>query len=235
MKSRMPRKSKFWRTNELAPVSIKTSVKEAKEIETAKFDKFKVYKVDKDNVISVFSESHPVDREAANDSEAVQDNGNQSSSSNQGRILPRTSRNTSGPSIQSDRNVPSEHGGHNDDGPETNRACLDVKLARTSTGAEVFAALEGAGEKGLDTLHFEKRFLGYENKAESLKDVHIAHIFGKHVDDYMRNLPEENEEDKYDEDEEGEDNDDASKGILLYPTLGAIRKPVEHQLREHRV
>merc|ERR1712007_97452 len=46
----------------------------------------------------------------------------------------------------------------NDDGPGAFRACLDVGLARTSTGAKVFAALKGAVDGGLDIPHSEKRF-----------------------------------------------------------------------------
>jgi len=83
----------------------------------------------------------------------------------------------------------------NDDGPGAFRACLDVGLARTSTGAKVFAALKGAVDGGLDIPHSEKRFPGYDSEAKSLNaDVHRAHIFGQHVADYMRNLSEEDEE-----------------------------------------
>jgi len=83
----------------------------------------------------------------------------------------------------------------NDDGPGAFRACLDVGLARTSTGAKVFAALKGAVDGGLDIPHSEKRFPGYDNESKSLNaDVHRAHIFGQHVADYMKNLSEEDEE-----------------------------------------
>merc|ERR1719250_339058 len=69
----------------------------------------------------------------------------------------------------------------NDDGPGAFRACLDVGLARTSTGAKVFAALKGAVDGGLDIPHSEKRFPGYDSEAKSLNaDVHRAHIFGQH-------------------------------------------------------
>merc|ERR1712013_638710 len=57
----------------------------------------------------------------------------------------------------------------NDDGPGAFRACLDVGLARTSTGAKVFAALKGAVDGGLDIPHSEKRFPGYDSEAKSLK------------------------------------------------------------------
>merc|ERR1719483_611003 len=83
----------------------------------------------------------------------------------------------------------------NDDGPGAFRACLDVGLARTSTGAKVFAALKGAVDGGLDIPHSEKRFPGYDNESKSLSaDVHRAHIFGQHVADYMKSLSEEDEE-----------------------------------------
>merc|ERR1711976_933777 len=49
-----------------------------------------------------------------------------------------------------------------DGGPGAFHACLDVGLARTSTGAKVFAALKGAVDGGLDIPHSEKRFPGYD-------------------------------------------------------------------------
>merc|ERR1711879_1008683 len=49
-----------------------------------------------------------------------------------------------------------------DGAPGAFRACLDVGLARTSTGAKVFAALKGAVDGGLDIPHSEKRFPGYD-------------------------------------------------------------------------
>merc|ERR1712020_743176 len=41
----------------------------------------------------------------------------------------------------------------NDDGPGAFRACLDVGLARTSTGAKVFGAMKGAVDGGIDIPH----------------------------------------------------------------------------------
>merc|ERR1711879_916634 len=90
-----------------------------------------------------------------------------------------------------------EHGAveDNDDGPGAFRACLDVGLARTSTGAKVFAAMKGAVDGGLDIPHSEKRFPGYDAEAKELNaDVHRGHIFGGHVADYMRHLIEEDED-----------------------------------------
>merc|ERR1711902_356483 len=82
-----------------------------------------------------------------------------------------------------------------DGSPGAFRACLDVGLARTSTGAKVFAALKGAVDGGLDIPHSEKRFPGYDSESKELNaDVHRAHIFGQHVADYMRSLSEEDEE-----------------------------------------
>merc|ERR1711981_523342 len=83
----------------------------------------------------------------------------------------------------------------NDDGPGAFRACLDVGLARTSTGAKVFAALKGAVDGGLDIPHSEKRFPGYDSESKELNaDVHRQHIFGLHVAEYMKSLQEEDEE-----------------------------------------
>jgi len=83
----------------------------------------------------------------------------------------------------------------NDEGPGCFRCCLDVGLARTSTGAKVFAALKGACDAGLDIPHSVKRFPGYDKEEKKLDaEVHRKHIFGVHVADYMRHLQEEDEE-----------------------------------------
>lgn len=83
----------------------------------------------------------------------------------------------------------------NDDGPGAFRACLDVGLKRTSTGAKVFAAMKGAVDGGLDIPHSEKRFPGYDAEAKELNaEVLRKHIFGTHVADYMRHLIEEDED-----------------------------------------
>merc|ERR1712223_2377707 len=73
-----------------------------------------------------------------------------------------------------------------DGGPGAFRACLDVGLARTSTGAKVFAALKGAVDGGLDIPHSESKELN--------ADVHRQLIFGLHVAEYMKSLQEEDEE-----------------------------------------
>lgn len=72
---------------------------------------------------------------------------------------------------------------------------LDVGLARTSTGAKVFAALKGAADGGLHIPHSVKRFPGYDGEKKEFKaDVHRKHIFGVHVADYMKELKGEDEE-----------------------------------------
>jgi len=82
-----------------------------------------------------------------------------------------------------------------DDGPGAFRCCLDVGLARTSTGAKVFAAMKGAVDGGLEIPHSVKRFPGYDNEEKKLNaEVHRSHIFGKHVADYMRHLKDEDED-----------------------------------------
>jgi large subunit ribosomal protein L5e len=66
---------------------------------------------------------------------------------------------------------------------------LDVGLARTSTGAKIFAAMKGATDGGLNIPHGVKRFPGYDaEKGEYKADVHRQHIMGLHVADYMKNL-----------------------------------------------
>jgi len=73
------------------------------------------------------------------------------------------------------------------------KALLDVGLARTTTGAKVFASLKGAADGGLDVPHTTKRFVGFaegELNTEALR----SHIVGGHVADYMRSMKEEDEE-----------------------------------------
>jgi len=79
-----------------------------------------------------------------------------------------------------------------DDGPGAFHACLDVGLARTSTGARVFGAMKGAVDGGIEIPHSTKRFPGYDKEASEFNaSVHRDHIFGKHVADYMKHLLEE--------------------------------------------
>merc|ERR1712158_53390 len=75
------------------------------------------------------------------------------------------------------------------------RACLDVGLARTSTGAKVFAALKGAVDGGLDIPHSTKRFPGYDNDEDKFDaETHCKYIFGGNVAEYMEKLKEDDEE-----------------------------------------
>jgi len=77
-------------------------------------------------------------------------------------------------------------------------ACLDVGLARTSTGAKVFGAMKGAVDGGINIPHSSKRFPGFDKEngddGKLDADVHRQHIFGQHVADYMTHLMEEDEE-----------------------------------------
>jgi large subunit ribosomal protein L5e len=82
-----------------------------------------------------------------------------------------------------------------DDGPGAFHACLDIGLARTSTGARIFGAMKGAVDGGLEIPHSNKRFPGYDKEASEFNaSVHRDHIFGKHVSDYMSHLLEEDED-----------------------------------------
>jgi len=81
------------------------------------------------------------------------------------------------------------------DGPKPFYALLDVGLARTSTGARVFAALKGAVDGGLNIPHNEKRFRGYDPDTKEY-DAEEARgfILGEHVKDYMEDMAEEDPE-----------------------------------------
>lgn len=79
--------------------------------------------------------------------------------------------------------------------PGAFRCYLDVGLARTSTGAKVFAAMKGAVDGGLDIPHGVKRFPGYDAEGGNFDaGVLRDHIMGKHVGDYMRLLQEDDDE-----------------------------------------
>jgi len=83
----------------------------------------------------------------------------------------------------------------NENGPGAFRAHLDVGLARTTTGAKVFAVMKGAVDGGIDCPHSEKRFPGYDAESgEFNHEVLKNHIFGQHVANYMRHLLEEDED-----------------------------------------
>lgn len=82
-----------------------------------------------------------------------------------------------------------------DDGPGAFRACLDVGLARTTTGARIFGAMKGAVDGGIDIPHSTKRFPGYDSESKEFNaETHRKHIMGTHVADYMRQLIDDDEE-----------------------------------------
>lgn len=75
------------------------------------------------------------------------------------------------------------------------RCYLDVGLARTTTGAKIFAAMKGAVDGGLDIPHSDKRFPGYDKESKQLNtEILRKHIFGGHIAEFMKTLLEENEE-----------------------------------------
>jgi large subunit ribosomal protein L5e len=83
----------------------------------------------------------------------------------------------------------------NADGPRPFNVLLDVGLARTSTGARVFAVLKGAVDGGLKVPHKTKRFPGYDAESDKFDAATLRkYILGGHVADYMRSLKEEDEE-----------------------------------------
>jgi len=82
-----------------------------------------------------------------------------------------------------------------EEGPRPFCAYLDVGLARTSTGANIFGALKGAVDGGLDIPHSTRRFPGFEEENSTFNaEVHRKYIFGGHVAAYMEYLQEEDAE-----------------------------------------
>jgi large subunit ribosomal protein L5e len=72
---------------------------------------------------------------------------------------------------------------------------LDVGLARTSTGAKIFAAMKGVADGGIDIPHSETRFFGYDSENKKYDaEAHRGRIMGAHVADYMRSLKDEDED-----------------------------------------
>ncbi|KAA0198269.1 Ribosomal protein L5 (Predicted), partial [Fasciolopsis buskii] len=75
------------------------------------------------------------------------------------------------------------------------RCHLDVGLARTTSGANIFGALKGAVDGGLSIPHGVNRFPGYDSESKEYKpEAHKARIMGQHVAEYMRHLEAEDEE-----------------------------------------
>lgn len=72
---------------------------------------------------------------------------------------------------------------------------LDVGLARTSTGAKIFAAMKGASDGGILIPHSENRFPGYDVETKELDAETLRkYIFGGHVAEYMETLADDDEE-----------------------------------------
>jgi large subunit ribosomal protein L5e len=77
------------------------------------------------------------------------------------------------------------------------KVLLDIGLARTTTGARIFAAMKGASDGGLDVPHSTKRFPGYNKKDGKFDPAALrARIYGKHVSEYMA-LLQQNDPAKY--------------------------------------
>lgn len=77
------------------------------------------------------------------------------------------------------------------------KAILDVGLQRTCVGARLWGALKGAVDGGLHVPHSSKNFPGFKpaeekgQESEYDAEAHKDRIFGKHVQEYMEMLAEE--------------------------------------------
>lgn len=81
------------------------------------------------------------------------------------------------------------------DNPNPFTAVLDVGLARTSTGAKVFAVMKGVADGGIYVPHSETRFFGYDPESKEYNaEAHRDRIFGKHVAEYMKQLKDDDED-----------------------------------------
>ncbi|KAI1104503.1 60S ribosomal protein L5 [Jackrogersella minutella] len=75
------------------------------------------------------------------------------------------------------------------------KAFLDVGLARTSTGARVFAVMKGASDGGILVPHSENRFPGFDMESEELDAETLKkYIYAGHVAEYMETLADDDEE-----------------------------------------
>ena len=81
-----------------------------------------------------------------------------------------------------------------DDNRQPFKAVLDVGIVSTTTGNRVFGALKGACDGGLNIPHSVKRYPGYSEDKYDAK-AHRDRIFGVHVDNYMKDLKEESNDD----------------------------------------
>lgn len=74
------------------------------------------------------------------------------------------------------------------------KAYLDIGLARASTGANVFAAMKGCVDAGINVPHSMKRFPGFDAK-EGFKPEDLNNrIHAGHVAEYMKTLKADDEE-----------------------------------------
>lgn len=74
-------------------------------------------------------------------------------------------------------------------------ALLDVGLARTTTGARIFAAMKGAVDGGIRVPHSPTRFRGYDkSKKQYSAEQARSYIFGEHVSKYMAELKKDKPE-----------------------------------------
>merc|ERR1719238_74441 len=74
------------------------------------------------------------------------------------------------------------------------KAVLDVGLARTTTGARIFAVMKGACDGGLDVPHSTSRFAGYDAETKSFDAATLRkYLFGGNIAEYMELLAEDPE------------------------------------------
>jgi len=81
------------------------------------------------------------------------------------------------------------------DNPNPFTCVLDTGLARTTTGAKLFAVMKGVADGGIHVPHSETRFFGYDPESKEYNaEAHRDRIIGKHVADYMTHLKDDDEE-----------------------------------------
>jgi len=73
--------------------------------------------------------------------------------------------------------------------PRPFKALMDVGLARTTTGARIFAVLKGAVDGGVNVPHSTSRFAGYnKEKGELDTETNRKRLFAIHVAEYQKVL-----------------------------------------------
>jgi len=81
-----------------------------------------------------------------------------------------------------------------DDEHRAYKVFLDIGLARASKGANVFIAMKGASDAGLQIPHSESKFYGYtKEKGLDATELHDRIFMKKNVE-YMKNLKENDDE-----------------------------------------